>query len=583
MNNKRQYRLIGLATALIPGLLLIGCNTANQELGSTNTRPDTSTVEQRPMTHHGHQHTQHWPHQTAVNIGLAITGHPVKPEEITAQLATLEASANTQTETSTQAEPIEELDLWARMRQGYGLPDADHQRVERHLQWYAKHPEYLDRVIDRAEPFMHFILEEIDKRNMPTEIALLPIVESAFQPFAYSHGRAAGIWQFIPGTGKLYGLKQDWWYDGRRDVIASTHAALDYLTALNKHFKGDWLLALAAYNSGQGTVNRAIRKNRKRNRPTDYWHLRLPKETTGYVPRLLAISTIFAKPEKYSLQLRSLENKPRIQQVDTGSQLDLALAADMAGIELEQLYKLNPAYNRWATDPAGPHKLVLPIEKVEQFNQQLVSLPENERIKWKRHRIKEGQALSHIAKKYRTTVKVLKTVNNLRSNNIRAGKYLIIPVASRSFGDYKLSASSRQQKRLARAGKGKKTIYRVRKGDTFWDISRAHGVSVRKLAKWNGMAPRDPLKLGQKLVIYTQPGKKQSSSTMTLPIAAALPSNDLIRRIRYIVRKGDSLARIAARFRVSIKQLAKWNNLNPKRILKPGQRLTMYVDVTRQT
>jgi len=213
----------------------------------------------------------------------------------------------------------------------------------------------------------------------------------------------------------------------------------------------------------------------------------------------------------------------------------------------------------------------------------LASLPVNQRIQWKRHRIREGQALLHIAKKYRTTVKVLKTVNNLRSNNIRAGKHLIIPVASRQFSAYKLSATSRQHKNLTRTGKGKKTIYRVRRGDTFWDISRAHGVSVRKLAKWNGMAPRDTLKLGQKLVIYQTPGKKVSSATMALPVAITLPGNDLIRRIRYVVRRGDSLARIAQRFRVSISQLVKWNKLNPKRYLKPGQRLTMYVDVTKQT
>ncbi|HED17058.1 MAG TPA: lytic transglycosylase, partial [Gammaproteobacteria bacterium] len=376
MNNKQQYRLDKLATLLVLSITLVSCNSAGLDSASSNTRPDT---QERPAQ----QDTAQWPHQSAINIAMAITGHPVITEQAatepdTDKPAAVPAAVPVVAKTATvepPAPPPAAQDLWARLRSGYRLPDADHKRVGSHLQWYVKHPEYLNRVIDRAEPFMYFILDEIDKRNMPAEIALLPIVESAFQPFAYSHGRAAGIWQFIPGTGRMYGLKQDWWYDGRRDVIAATHAALDYLNALNKHFKGDWLLALAAYNSGQGTVDKAIRYNRKRKRPTDFWHLRLPKETRGYVPRLLAISNVFADPDQHGLQLRSLENKPQILIVSTGSQLDLALAADMAGIDLERLYKLNPGYNRWATDPAGPHQLVLPIANVEPFNIALASLP----------------------------------------------------------------------------------------------------------------------------------------------------------------------------------------------------------------
>ena len=194
-----------------------------------------------------------------------------------------------------------------RSRAGFQFPDnsaALQKQVVSELKWFAKHKNYMARVLQRADPFLYYILEEAEKRNLPTELVLLPIVESAFQPFAYSHGRAAGIWQFIPATGRAYGLKQNWWYDGRRDIYASTQVALDYLERLNKLFKGDWMLALAAYNSGSGTVQRAIKRNKKANRPTDYWHLKLPRETRAYVPKLLALKEIISHPEKYSVSLQ---------------------------------------------------------------------------------------------------------------------------------------------------------------------------------------------------------------------------------------------------------------------------------------
>jgi len=288
--------------------------------------------------------------------------------------------------------------IWDRIRNNANLiDDTNHPRLLAELKWYAKHDKYLDRVAQRAEPFLHYIMNEAEARGLPSELALLPIVESAFQPFAYSHGRAAGIWQFIPSTGKIYGLKQNWWYDGRRDVYASTKAALKYLQQLNKEFKGDWLHALAAYNSGSGTVRRAIRKNKKRGRPTDYWNLKLPKETQAYVPKLLALKRIIENPEKFDITLRCVEDLPFFELVDTGSQIDLAMAADLAKVDLETIYKLNPGYNRWATDPYGPHKLLIPVDKADPFKQALADMPKSQRIKWKRHKIKTGETLSHIA------------------------------------------------------------------------------------------------------------------------------------------------------------------------------------------
>jgi membrane-bound lytic murein transglycosylase D len=469
--------------------------------------------------------------------------------------------------------------IWQRLRRGFRLPDYDNPRVRTQLQWYASHQEYLKRVMDRAEPFLYMIAQEVEKRRMPSEIALLPVVESAFQPFAYSHGRAAGIWQFIPSTGRLYGLKQNWWYDGRRDVVASTDAALDYLDKLDKQFNGDWLLALAAYNSGEGTVASAVARNRRKHIPTDFWYLSLPRETESYAPKLLAIAAIIKNPQKYGIHLKPIPNKPQVALVDVGSQIDLALAANMAGISIEEMYRLNPGFNRWATDPRGPYRLLVPIDKKERFEEKLASLPKHKRIEWKRHRIRSGESLIAIARHYHTTPAMLRRVNRLRGNRIVAGHHLIIPVARRAFASYELSALQRR-KALRRARGGHKTIHVVRRGDTFWDLSRRYKVPVRKLAKWNGMSPKDYLKPGEKLVIWgrahVQPAVYHPPARGSAPLAA------MVRPIRYVVRTGDSLARIARRFSVSVAQLCKWNRLDAGNYLQPGQHLTLYVDVTAQ-
>lgn len=469
-------------------------------------------------------------------------------------------------------------DIWERIRHGFRLPHQSHARIDANIRWYSTHQAYLDRVAQRAEKYLFHIVEEAERMDIPLEIALLPIVESAFQPFAYSHGRAAGIWQFIPSTGKLYGLKQNWWYDGRRDVVASTRAALKFLKNMRDSFDGDWLLALAAYNSGWGTVTKAIKYNKRKGKKTDFWSLDLPRETEGYVPKLLAIAEIIGNPEKYDINLMPIENEPYMAQVDTYSQIDLALAAELAEVSLEELYILNPAYNRWATDPNGPHKLMLPIEKVEIFEQNLADLPQDKRLSWVRHRISKGQSLLAIAEKYNTTVNLIKNVNNIRGNMIREGQNLVIPVASRKGKTYSLSAEQRQLalQNTKRSGQEKITYY-VNSGDTFWSISRKFNVGYRNLAKWNGMAPRDTLRPGQKLTIWTKDSAIQRASFSP-------HSSELItQKIDYRVRRGDSLALISRKFNVDINELFKWNRgLKQRKYLQPGERITLYVDVTQQ-
>ncbi len=462
--------------------------------------------------------------------------------------------------------PQQEADLWQRIRRQLTMPIPDNKRIDAQRKFFLQHPSYMDRIAERAAPFMHLIVEEIEKRDLPLELALLPIVESAFDPFAYSHGSAAGIWQFIPGTARQYGLDINWWYDGRRDVYSATHAALDYLTALNGRFD-NWLHALAAYNSGGGRVNSAIRRNARAGKPTDFWSLDLPRETRAYVPKLLALADILRQQEKYQVSWMPIENKPYLRVVETDSQIDLALAAEMSGLELAQLHHYNSGYNRWATDPAGPHRLLLPLANAERLEQWLATAERDDLVRWHRHKVQSGESLIVIAKQYHTTAHAIQQANNLTGHLIRAGDYLLVPAASRELDDYSLSADQRLTATQSRQQGSYKIDHTIKSGDTLWDLSREYGVNLRQLAKWNGMAPSDPLRPGRKLVVWQ--GEEKASG--------------VTRNIHYQVRSGDSLARIADRFNVSIRDIEKWNQINRRNYLQPGQRLKLIVDVTRMS
>ncbi|HEX2140475.1 MAG TPA: LysM peptidoglycan-binding domain-containing protein, partial [Woeseiaceae bacterium] len=464
-------------------------------------------------------------------------------------------------------------DLLARLRAGFALPEVMNNEVRTHLDWYVRHPEYLTRVFNRAQRYMPYIVEELDRRGLPLELALLPIVESAYDPFAYSHGRAAGLWQIIPGTARRFGIRQNWWYDGRRDVVDSTRGALEYLTYLHKLTDGDWLLAIAGYNAGGGTIKRAVRRNLARSKPVDFWNLSLPRETTGYVPRLLALSALVRDPAAYGITLPELVDAPQFAAIDIGSQLDLALAAELAGLDLDTLYAFNSGYNRWATDPEGPHRLVLPVEVADAFAQALAALPSEERIRWQRHKVQSGETISEIAERYHTTIAAIRRTNGFSGNTIRAGEYLTIPVATKPLSAYGKSADARRAATQNRERDGQRHEHVVRAGESFWSISRRFGVSTRELAAWNAMAPGDTLSIGQKLVVW---------SAQDAPASGPV-DRDLTRKLHYTVRNGDSLYEIAQRFRVTVSDLVRWNGIQREKILRPGQRLTMYVDVTQQS
>jgi len=397
--------------------------------------------------------------------------------------------------------------LWERIRAGFRLAPMEGPFVAQHEQWFSRNSEYMERMLQRANLYLFHIVEEVEKRGMPMEIALLPAIESAYQPHAYSRARAVGLWQFIPSTGRLYGLESNWWYDGRRDVMASTRAALDYLEKLSRDFNGDWQLALAAYNCGEGRVGRAIKTNERKGLPTNYEDLPLPLETRHYVPKLMAMVNIVRAPEKYGLELREIPNRPYFVQVDTDSQIDLNVVAKLTNVSVDDLHNMNPAFNRWATAPNGPHRILLPVSAKDAFLEGLNDLPAEQRVQWARHEVKRGEVLTKIARNFGVTPDAIREANNLSGNRVRVGQNLLIPVSGR-----KLVVDSRHTgiagTRMAKAnptvhGGKVRVIHRVRRGETLWSIAKRYGVYVKDLTKWNVLKGREAVRAGQKLLIWT--------------------------------------------------------------------------------
>ncbi len=542
---------------LLAALAISGCVTTPQPQTSTTILPDAA--------------------QSASTSDTKVLN--VQP------LPTVEIKASSLAALTTIAQqPVENTiddGVWSRIRAGYGIPAVDATHYRRELDWYRQRQSFLSRASKRAQPYLHHLMAEIEKRGMPAELALLPVVESAFQPFAYSSGRASGIWQFIPATGKHYGLRQNWWYDGRRDIEESTRAALDYLSKLHKEFNGDWLLAVAAYNCGEGNVHRALRRYKGNAQSPDFWQIRklLPRETRGYVPRLLAIAAVVSEPAHYGLKLGPIADEGYFQRVELDGQIDLALAANLAKISLDEIYRLNPGFNRWATDPDGPHRLLLPVEKVAEFQTALAAYPRDQRVNWRRHRIRSGETLGGIAHKYRTTATVLRQANRLRGNFIRAGRNLLIPVARKSLQSYKQSAERRRQRSIKSPRSGKREIYQVRKGDSLWSIARRKNLRISQISAWNGLNRGDPIRPGLRLTLWQT--ATPALNGVSAPTAGAERTGLTRQKLHYTVRRGDSLWRISNRFKVSIASLKSWNRLSGKHRLQPGQRIKLFVDVTR--
>ena len=463
-------------------------------------------------------------------------------------------------------------DLFDRMRAGFAFDEVQEPAIDTQLSWYEHNPEYLERVFQRAQRYMYHIVTEAESRGMPLEFALLPVVESAYEPFAYSSGRAAGLWQFIPGTGVRFGLKQDWWYDGRRDVIESTRAALDYLQALHDQFNGDWLLAIAAYNVGENNVQRELDYNIANGKKADFWHLRLPAETRAYVPKLLAMKRLMAEPERYGLEFAVIPNEPYFAVIDTDSQIDLKVAAQLAGTSYDELIALNPGFNRWATDPDGPNRMLVPIDNADAFEAALKTLSANDRVPYVSHDVARKETLAAIAKQYGVSAAVISHVNGLKGNTVTPGETLKIPQISGPLPDKVMLAALRVDRpETDRSGrKQRQIVYRVRAGETLSSIARRHGMPVSTLARLNNLDAQDTLVKGQRLVIKASARRYRDEGAVSG------------RRVLYTVRSGDTVYSISKQFQVSVAQLKSWNGLNQRHQIKAGRRLVMYVDAGRQ-
>jgi len=384
--------------------------------------------------------------------------------------------------------------VWDRIHAKPLIQYEDNLRIEKQATVLLRDRDYLHRVSLRSEPYIYYILDENDRRNLPRELALLPVIESAYRPMAYSRSRAAGLWQFIPSTSRFLGMKTSWWYDARRDVITSTKYALDYLQTINKKFDGDWLLTLAAYNAGHGRISRAIAHNKKRGKPADYWSLKLPRETMNYVPRFLAASRIFTQPDDYQVKLHPVQNKPHFAITNIESQLDLKLAAEMAGMTPKNLKVYNPGFLRWATDPDGPHRLVLPLNKIHKFDTKFAQLDPGKRLRWVEHRVKKGETLNGIAIKHGIRVSSLKSSNNIKGSLIRIGQVLQVPVGN-------ASSVKKRGTRTKQPNQPGYTYYVVKSGDTLWHIARLHQVSTKSLLALNNLRKSSVLQPGQRLKI----------------------------------------------------------------------------------
>jgi membrane-bound lytic murein transglycosylase D len=405
-------------------------------------------------------------------------------------------------------------DLWDRIRGGFAMEDLDSPLVGVRERWYASQPDYLKRMVERSKLYLYYIVEEVDKRGMPTEIALLPMVESAFNPMAYSRSHASGLWQFIPSTGKKHQLTQNWWADERRDIIASTNAALDYLQSLYDLY-GDWHLALASYNFGENGVARAIERNRVRGLPTDYLNLKVPSETRGYIPKLQALKNIIAKPDAFGVTLEPIPNEPYFATVPTPIAIDIRLAAEFAEMSIENLIALNPAINRPMI--SGPHtqSLVLPADRVDAFDRNLEAYS-GPLTSWQSYTMKQGDSLDRLAAKHGIAVSKLKLANGITSKTkVKPGFELLLPVKGSSAGAEPLPAVFRQPALPPRQRGG--AIHIVRKGETLYGIARRYHVSTDSLLRWNHVGV---LTTGQRLVIY-RPAKARSKPANTIKVSAA--------------------------------------------------------------
>jgi membrane-bound lytic murein transglycosylase D len=476
---------------------------------------------------------------------------PVCSAESLALVRTLEWHAATASATSDSSEALDDAaqdDVWQRIRAGFKIDDAasDNPLVAVHEDWYASRPDYVRRMIERSRLYLFHIVEEVDRRALPMEIALLPMIESAFNPTALSPSSASGIWQFIPSTGRLYGLKQDAWYDGRRDFTAATNAALDYLGKLYLDF-GDWELALAAYNCGEGCVARAIQKNVDQGLPTDYASLPLPAETRNYVPKLLAIKDLVSHPERYGIAIDTLPNQPYFGQVTVNASLDIRSAARLAGMSSDEFVALNAAFPRNLIRSDTPVNLLVPLDKADKFQHNLESGTWDS---WQPYVAQKGERPEAIARRFDVSVARLKEHNqfHLKRGKLARAQTILVPIKGRGVVETKSASASSAMADINQ--------HIVKRGDTLYSVARRYELSVTQLAQANpGL--EGGLKAGQILRLPLNGTVSEQSGT--IQHVAFKPHSKPAQADRYTVKRGDTLHGIAQRFDVSLDDIRSWN------------------------
>ncbi len=543
---------------------------------------------------HGAPSAAQFPMVPSKQAATAVRPHPPEPAPIPAA----ESDTASTTTADLHSAPIltNYTDLVARLRDGYSLPDVDDPAIDRQLRFYASKPQYLDRTFARGERYFYYVVQELEARHMPLELALLPIIESAYNPYAYSRARAAGIWQFITPTATRHQVRVNWWQDGRRDIMDSTRAALDYLSELHSMFNGDWLLAIAAYNCGEMAVARAVQRNEAAGLPTDFWHLRLPAETRGYVPSLLAMARLVRHPENYGLDFEPIPNKPYFARVEVGGQIDLRVAAAILNISDEEMHALNPAFNRWATDPEGPYHLLVPAAAARPFAEIVAGLTPAQRLPIEHHTLTAKETLASVAKSHNLPLAVVQQLNGSAKFSANVGDEILLPS---TLVTAPLRAGLVIEGETDKAGntiKHNAAVQRhvVRRGETLASIAKQNHLEIANLAKMNGLKPQSALKPGRKLLVNAanEPVPETAAVDAVAPSkqAAAHPTRGAgretskqrresmqasVREIRYQVKHGDTLHGLTKKFSVTTEQLKAWNRIG--KTLNVGETIVVKV------
>lgn len=445
--------------------------------------------------------------------------------------------------------------LWTAIREGFKINHyANNPNVQAQIYWFVHHQGYLDRTALRAAPFMYYIYQEVKARNLPSELVLLPVIESAYNPFVSSYAGASGLWQLVPGTARTFGVRQDWWYDGRRDITASTKAALDYFAYLQNYFGGDWLLAIAAYNSGEGTVSSAVHRNARDGLATDFWSLRLPSQTEAYVPRLLALAVIIDNPQAYGVHLPPISNSPYLGQVEISSQISLGRAAQLAGMSLTELKILNPGDKETTLSPHQPYKILLPIDRISAFRNNLLGESNTAATTGSlmgRYKVQPGDTWQKIAKRFGTTVDILQSTNRDQSPAPVPTQVLLIPENSSN-----QAAIAREE--IAQQADNNNTSHSTSADDE----ESAFTAAQPDLS--------DTASLDQSAMQSNEASSEDDNKTS---ISTDRP--DLSRMV-HTVRHGETLYSIARAYKISDLELARWNHLSEHSRIRPGMKLTVF-------